>query len=219
MFKVFNENLAAQDSVLQHLRTEIHEKNLPSGALLDSAIIAEQLEVREEVVREGIAGLVEEGLVEKNTDGEPRVVVITKRLAQELMDLLGLLLVSAVDRLPEEYQQNTEVVATAKDFSVAVLKGQANSEDTFRSFVQAVFAGSANGELERVGLPVVERAMNIIRLYDSEALLSMWADAFEEFPNVLQESPKEAARHLRVFFVYLVNEIEFMDPIPAATKD
>ena len=219
MSKVFNENLAAQDSVLQHLRTEIHEKNLPSGVLLDAAVIAEQREVSEEVVQEAIAGLVEEGLVEKTVDGEQRVVAMTKRLAQELMDLLGLLLVSAVDRLPEDYQQNAEVVAAAEEFSVAVLQGQANSEDIFRSFVRAVFAGSSNGELERVGLPVVERAMSIIRLYDSETLLPMWADAFEEIPKVLQESPKEAARHLRVFFVYLVNEIEYMDPIPEAPED
>lgn len=218
MTEVFNENQAARESVLQYVRTEIYQKRLQPGTPIDKKAIAEQLDVNEELMEEVMAGLVEEGLVEQSSNGQHRVVMMTKRLAQELMDLLGLLLVSAVDRLPEDYEQNAAVVTAAEEFSVAVLKGQENSEDKFRTFVEAIFEGTQNRELQRVGLPVVERCMSIIRLYDSEALLPMWADAFEQLPGQLEHSPKEAARHVREFFIYLVNEIEYLDPLPSDTE-
>jgi len=208
---MFNESIDSRDSVLQHLRAEIHGKKLPSGTQIDPADLASKLGVSTDVVREAVSGLKEEGLVETSADGQQRVVVMTKRLAQELIDLLGLLLVSAVDRLPEDFQENAPVVTAAKDFSAAVLQGQPNSENAFRTLAETFFAGSGNGELQRVGLPVIDRAMSILRLYDSTDLLPMWADAFEQLPEVLESSPKEAARHMRVFFVYLVNEIEYSD--------
>lgn len=208
---MFNESIGSRDSVLQHLRAEIHGKKLPSGTQIDPADLALKLGVSTDVVREAVSGLKEEGLVETTADGQQRVVVMTKRLAQELIDLLGLLLVSAVDRLPEDFQENAPVVTAAKEFSAAVLQGQSDSENAFRTLAETVFAGSGNGELQRVGLPVVDRAMSILRLYDSTDLLPMWADAFKQLPEVLESSPKEAARHIRVFFVYLVNEIEYSE--------
>src|SRR5699024_8828476 len=97
MTEVFNENQAARESVLQYVRTEIYQKRLQPGTPIDKKAIAEQLNVTDELMEEVMAGLVEEGLVEQSSSGQHHVVMMTKRLAQELMDLLGLLLVSAVD--------------------------------------------------------------------------------------------------------------------------
>lgn len=215
MSDMLNENSGAEESVLQTLRKQILHKQLESGAVLDAEALSQKLGVGADLVEEAIVALAEEGLVEVSPDGQQRVVVMTKRLAQELMDLLGLLLVSAVDRLPEDYERNAAIVAAAEQFSEAVLEGQENSEEIFKSFVKAIFTGTENGELMRVGLPVVERTTSIIRLYDSETLLPMWSEAFKELPRQLESSPKEAAQHLREFFVYLVNEIEHVNPLTA----
>lgn len=219
MTNVFSGDPLARESVLQYLRGKIHHKEIQPGGAIDKAQIAAVLNVDITLVQDAVTVLIDEGLIERTEDGTLQIVVMTKRLAQEMMDLLGLLLVSAVDRLPEDFEQNGAVVSAAEAFSKAVVHGQENSEEVFRSFADAVFAGTQNRQLQRIGLPVVERSVSVIRRYDSEALLPMWADAFDAFPEVLATSPKEAARHLREFFVYLVNEIEYINPLSVVSEE
>lgn len=210
MTEVFSRPVSRTEAVLQGLRGEILEKQLEPGSPIRDAEIASRMGVSITRVREAIAVLVHEGLVEVSSNQRRRVVVLTKKRAQELMDLLGMLVVGAVDRLPNEYQRNHAIVAAAVDFSEAILGERTASEAAFRKFVEQVLIGADNHELERMALPVVDRAVSIIRLYDAEPLLPMWSATFKELPEHLEQSPSDAANLLREFFVHLVNEMEHL---------
>lgn len=210
MTETFSRPLSRTEAVLQGLRTEILAKKLEPGSPIRDAEIASRMGVSITPVREAIAVLVHEGLVEVTASQRRHVVVLTKKRAQELMDLLGMLIVGAVDRLPDEYQRNGAVVLAAEHFAEAVLGERTASENAFRKFVEQILIGADNEELHRMATPVVERALSIIRLYDSESLLPMWSATFSDLPGELERSPSDAANLLREFFVYLVNEMEHL---------
>lgn len=213
--EMLNRPLSRTEAVLQQLRIEILRKELEPGAPIRDAEIATRMGVSITPVREAVAVLVHEGLVEVSSNQRRRVVELTKKRAQELMDLLGLFIVAAVDRLPEDFGQNANVVSAAEKFAVAVTGERTASEKAFVEFVEQVLIGADNEELRRTAMPVVDRAISMIRLYDSDSLLPMWSETFHELSAELEHSPNDAANHLKEFFVYLVNEMEHL----SARKD
>lgn len=202
--------LSRTEAVLQQLRIEILGKELEPGAPIRDAEIATRMGVSITPVREAVAVLVHEGLVEVSSNQRRRVVELTKKRAQELMDLLGMFIVAAVDRLPEDFDQNASVVTAAEKFAVAVTGERNASEKAFVEFVEQILIGADNDELRRTAMPVVDRALSMIRLYNSDSLLPMWSETFQELSTELEHSPSDAANHLKEFFVYLVNEMEHL---------
>jgi DNA-binding GntR family transcriptional regulator len=195
--------------VLDRLRQEILNRDLEPGAPIRDAELAERLGVSITPVREAVVALVAEGLIEVLPNKRRRVAIMTERRAEELMDVLSLILVGAMERIDPGSREAMVVSRTAATFADIVPgKDRDAAEQAFGAFVQSLLDGAGSDELKRMAGPVVVRSVSMIRLYDAEDLLPLWGEDFQELSDKLAEGSTDGPRLLREFFWRLLSTME-----------
>ncbi|GAB3190460.1 GntR family transcriptional regulator [Nesterenkonia suensis] len=205
----FTAPITRGEAVAQRLRHEILSGELPPGAPLRDAELAARLGVSITPVRESVATLMAEGLVEALPNKRRRVAVLTQRQAEELSDLLGMFLTSAVERLPlspDDVPKPAaprpavgEVSAAARRMAEACRSHTRQSaEPAYRIFATTLFRATGHTELIRVAVPALRRTLSMFRQYPVEPLLPTWEEALEEVAHhldALHAAPNRASAH------------------------
>ncbi|MGM7666512.1 GntR family transcriptional regulator [Microbacterium sp. A93] len=196
-------------AVLHRLRHEILTRSLEPGAPIRDAELAERLGVSITPVREAVVALVAEGLIEVLPNKRRRVTVMTERRAEELMDVLSIILVGAMERLDPHSEAALAVSRAAARFAEVVPSDDRDgAEQAFGAFVQSLLDGAGSDELKRMAGPMVVRAVSMIRLYDADDLVHVWGEEFREISVELASGSADGPRLLREFFWRLLSTME-----------
>jgi DNA-binding GntR family transcriptional regulator len=189
-----------REAVTERLRSEILEGRLAPGAPIRDAELASRLGVSITPIRESVTLLISEGLVEVLPNKRRRVTILTQRMAQELMDVVGIVLSAGFERLPSSPAERLAVAASCREFAEQIMKGErSKSEPSFESFVAHVLRAAKNEELTRMAEPAVRRAISMARLYPSRHLYDLWGRTFRRVADLVEEDPVGAADVVRVF--------------------
>lgn len=193
------------EAVVRRLREEILHGTLPPGAPIRDAELAERLGVSITPIRESVAVLIAEGLVEALPNKRRCVVVLTQKRAQELMDVLGVMISAGLERVNVLQVKRRSLAKACRAFTTAAGTGDTNQiELSFRRFLEELYELAGNDELSRASEAVVRRALGMIRLYPSDHLLPLWVEAFNDIAGLILEDSAAAASRARTFFTQLV---------------
>ena len=197
-----------REAVAQHLREEILSGVLPPGAPIRDAELAARLQVSITPVREAITELIGEGLVASTANKRRHVAVLTQRQAVDLMDVLGIVTVAALERAVPHLDGGR-----LDDLSAAVTRftqevGQHHFEASRTGLIEAVrvlLDAAGNEELSTMTEQVMLRSLRRITLYPSGHLVPLWVTAWQDVLRLLRAGEGDTAVvRLRTFFAELV---------------
>jgi DNA-binding GntR family transcriptional regulator len=209
-----------REAVAEHLREEILSGALPPGAPIRDAEIAARLKVSITPVREAITELIGEGLVVSAANKRRHVAVLTQRQAIELMDMLGVVTVAALERavLHLDDGRLDELSDAVTCFTQEV--GQHHFEESRTGLIDVIrvlLDAAESEELTAMTEQVMLRSLRRIALYPSGHLVPLWVTAWQDTLNLLRDGLGEAAVvRLRTFFADLVTRMREDRP-PEAT--
>lgn len=178
-----------REAVLRQLREEIVTGVLPAGTVLKDAEVAARLGVSITPVREAIAQLAAEGLIDIAPNRTRRVTQVTQKNALELIDVMGVLAcagfewgvqnltASHLDRMQvrlDEFVENLSAgnipaaSAAGADFSTIVILASGNRElQTHVDLVVArtlrLLAGSAGDDIWQVWVVGYRETLELLR--------------------------------------------------------
>lgn len=207
----FEVPLTRREAVAKQVRKEILSGELAPGTPIKDAELAARLNVSITPVREAVTQLISEGLVQASANKRRRVSRLTQREAIELMDMLGVILVAALERaVPrfsrtdiESLQRNVEHFA--RELSDDDLESAAIS---LTAVVDIMLEAADQGELRTVAESLVPRSLHRIRIYPSQHLYPLWMDAFNRMAELLSSGEGRAAvARLSTFFDDLVERM------------
>lgn len=191
-------------AVVRQLRNEIVSGELPPGTLIKDAELAARLGVSITPVREAIAQLSVEGLIDIAPNRTRHVTKVTQKNALELIDVMAVLACAGfewgVENLTENNlglmrQRQTEFVEGLK--SGNVLAAAAAGAD----FSTVVILASGNRELQSLVDLVVARSLRILAMKPDSDLWSTWIDGHDEVLARLEAGDRAGAieRYRRIY--------------------
>jgi DNA-binding GntR family transcriptional regulator len=194
-------------AVVRQLRNEIVSGELPPGTLIKDAEMAARLGVSITPVREAIAQLSVEGLIDIAPNRTRHVTRVTQKNALELIDVMGVLACAGfewgVENLTENNielmrQRQNEFVEGLK--SGNVLAAAAAGAD----FSTVAILASGNRELQSLVDLVVARTLRILAMTAESDLWSTWIDGHNEILALLDEGDRPGAveRYRRIYVDY-----------------
>jgi DNA-binding GntR family transcriptional regulator len=194
-------------AVVRQLRTEIVSGELPPGTLIKDAELAARLGVSITPVREAIAQLSVEGLIDIAPNRTRHVTRVTQKNALELVDVMGVLACAGfewgVDNLTDTHldllrQRQREFVEGLR--SGNVLAAAAAGAD----FSTTVILASGNRELQSMVDLVVARTMRIQAVTAESDLWNVWIDGYDEIIRLLEAGDRRGAveRYKRIYVDY-----------------
>lgn len=207
----FKVPLTRREAVANQLRSEIFSGTLAPGAPIRDAELAARLDVSITPVREAVTQLISEGLIQATANKRRHVSTLTQREAIELMDMLGIILVAALQRAASNFSPTGidslqfHVDSFVRKLSESDLEEAGKS---LTSVVDIILEVANHGELSAVAKTVVPRSLQRIRLYPSQHLYPLWMDAFTRMAELLKSGQSHAAvMQLSAFFVDLVERM------------
>jgi DNA-binding GntR family transcriptional regulator len=194
-------------AVVRQLRNEIVTGELPPGTLIKDAELAARLGVSITPVREAIAQLSVEGLIDIAPNRTRHVTKVTQKNALELIDVMAVLACAGfewgVENLTENNlelmrQRQTEFVEGLK--SGNVLAAAAAGAD----FSTVVILASGNRELQSLVDLVVARTLRILATSAESDLWSTWIEGHDEILTRLEAGDRAGAveRYRRIYVDY-----------------
>jgi DNA-binding GntR family transcriptional regulator len=194
-------------AVVRQLRNEIVTGELPPGTLIKDAALAARLGVSITPVREAIAQLSVEGLIDIAPNRTRHVTRMTRRNALEVVDVLGVLAGAGfewgVDNLTATHlellrQRQDEFVTALRDGNV-LAAGAAGAD-----FSTTVILASGNRELQSMVDLVVARTMRILAITAESDLWRIWIDGHAEIIKLLEagDSRRALARYRKIYVDY-----------------
>ncbi len=194
-------------AVVRQLRNEIVSGELPPGTLIKDAELAARLGVSITPVREAIAQLSVEGLIDIAPNRTRHVTKVTQKNALELIDVMAVLACAGfewgVENLTENHldlmrQRQTEFVEGLK--SGNVLAAAAAGAD----FSTVVILASGNRELQSLVDLVVARTLRILATSAESDLWSTWIEGHDEILARLEAGDRAGAveRYRRIYVEY-----------------
>jgi DNA-binding GntR family transcriptional regulator len=183
-------------AVVRQLRNEIVTGELPPGTLIKDAELAARLGVSITPIREAIAQLSVEGLIDIAPNRTRHVTRVTQKNALELIDVMGVLACAGfewgVDNLTASHlellhQRQQEFVAALRDGNV-LAAGAAGAD-----FSTTVILASGNRELQSMVDLVVARTMRILAMTAESDLWRIWIDGHAEIITLLEAGDNQAA--------------------------
>jgi DNA-binding GntR family transcriptional regulator len=184
-------------AVVRQLRNEIVTGALPPGTLIKDAELATRLGVSITPVREAIAQLSVEGLIDIAPNRTRHVTRVTQKNALELIDVMGVLACAGfewgVENLTENHldllrQRQKELVEALAGGNM--LAAAAAGAD----FSTTVILASGNRELQSMVDLVVARTNRILAMTpDSEQLWRAWIDGHNAIIELLEAGDRERA--------------------------
>jgi DNA-binding GntR family transcriptional regulator len=191
-------------AVVRQLRNEIVTGELPPGTLIKDAELAARLGVSITPIREAIAQLSVEGLIDIAPNRTRHVTRVTQKNALELIDVMGVLACAGfewgVDNLTASHlellhQRQQEFVAALRDGNV-LAAGAAGAD-----FSTTVILASGNRELQSMVDLVVARTMRILAMTAESDLWRIWIDGHAEIITLLEAGDNQGAlaRYRRIY--------------------
>jgi DNA-binding GntR family transcriptional regulator len=199
--------LTRREAVLNHLRQEIVRGVLPSGTVIKDAEVAARLGVSITPVREAIAQLAAEGLIDIAPNRTRHVTQVTQKNALELIDVLGVLACAGfewgVDNLSESHlgqmrERLDELVSNLRAGNVTVA-GAAGAD-----FSTIVTLASGNRELQTHVDLVIARTQRLLAHTRTEGAWQVWVNGYREILTFLEADDRAAAvaRYRQIFIEY-----------------
>lgn len=194
-------------AVVRQLRNEIVTGELRPGTLIKDAELAARLGVSITPVREAIAQLSVEGLIDIAPNRTRHVTRVTQKNALELIDVMGVLACAGfewgVDNLTATHldllrQRQGEFIAALRDGNV-LAAGAAGAD-----FSTTVILASGNRELQSMVDLVVARTMRILAITAESGLWGIWIDGHADIIKLLEagDSPGALSRYRKIYVDY-----------------
>lgn len=193
-----------REAIVRQLRDEIVTGALCPGTVLKDAELAKRLGVSITPVREAIAQLTTEGLVDLAPNRVRRVSAITRKNALDLIDVMAVLACTGVDwGVPHLTEADVARMRVRLDDSMAALaRGDTTGAGAAGADVSTIMI-SASGNLElqaHVDLTVT-RTTRLLALAADDDLWRVWRDGYQDVIDLLErdERPAAAERYRRIF--------------------
>jgi len=183
-------------AVVRQLRDEIVSGELPPGTLIKDAELAARLGVSITPVREAIAQLSVEGLIDIAPNRTRHVTKVTHKNALELIDVMGVLACAGfewgVENLTETHldllrQRQKEFVEALAAGNV-LAAGAAGAD-----FSTTVILASGNRELQSMVDLVVARTTRILATSAESDLWSTWIEGHDDILELLEADDRDGA--------------------------
>ena len=202
-------------AVVQQLRNEIVTSELPPGTLIKDAELAARLGVSITPVREAIAQLSVEGLIDIAPNRTRHVTKITQKTALELIDVMGVLACAGfewgVEKLTACHldlmrRRQQEFVAGLRTGNV-LAAGAAGAD-----FSAIVILASGNRELQSMVDLVVARTLRILAMGAESNLWEVWITGHDEILKCLEAGDSAGAlrRYRQIYVEYRAKVEQFL---------
>jgi DNA-binding GntR family transcriptional regulator len=194
-------------AVVRQLRNEIVTGELPPGTLIKDAELAARLGVSITPVREAIAQLSVEGLIDIAPNRTRHVTKVTQKNALELIDVMGVLACAGfewgVENLTDTHldllrQRQKEFVEGLQSGNV-LAAGAAGAD-----FSTIVILASGNRELQSMVDLVVARTTRILAMTAESDLWSTWIEGHDAIIELLEagDRPGAVQRYRQIYVDY-----------------
>jgi DNA-binding GntR family transcriptional regulator len=183
-------------AVVRQLRNEIVTGELPPGTLIKDAELAARLGVSITPVREAIAQLSVEGLIDIAPNRTRHVTKVTQRNALELIDVMAVLACAGfewgVDNLTESHldlmrRRQAEFVEGLRTGNVLA------AAESGAEFSAIVILASGNRELQSMVDLVVARTMRILAVSAESDLWTTWINGHDDILRLLEAGDTKGA--------------------------
>jgi len=200
-------SVTRKDAVLRQPRTEIVNGKLMPGTVLKDAEVAARVGLSITPVREAIAQLAAEGLIDVAPNRTRHVTHVTHKNALDLVDVMALLSCAGFEwgmgnltrshliTLRRQYQEFAENLRHS-NLTAAASAGA--------DFIRTIVLASGNGELQTHIDLVVARTLRILALTPGSSLWTVWLDGYRETLELLEADDNDAAleRYRQIFIEY-----------------
>jgi DNA-binding GntR family transcriptional regulator len=196
-----------KDAVLRQLRDEIVNQHLPPGTVLKDAAVAARLGVSITPVREAIAQLAAEGLIDTSPNRTRHVSHVTLKNALDVADVMSLLACAGFEwgmaRLTADDLVRLRGTLESFKYNVAQENLREASDDG-SEYTRIVILASGNRELQTHLDLVVTRLLRVQALSGDQGIWDLWIDGFEEIQGLLEKGdlPAAGARHRKIYADY-----------------
>jgi len=199
--------LTRREAVQRQLREEIVSGALPAGTVIKDAEVAARLGVSITPVREAIAQLAAEGLIDIAPNRTRHVTRVTQKNALELIDVMAVLACAGfewgVDNLTESHlgrmrERLAEFEANLRAGNVTAAGGAG------ADFSTIVILASGNRELQTHVDLVVARTLRLLALTADSDAWRVWTQGYQETLALLEADDRRAAvvRYRQIFVEY-----------------
>ncbi|MET1155408.1 GntR family transcriptional regulator [Arthrobacter sp.] len=213
------EAVTRKEAVLRQLRHEIQTGELLPGAQMIEVELAARLGVSVTPVREAVAELISEGLVQGEPNKRKRVTVLKQRDAVELTDCQGILLVAALRRTAAHVTAENlrDLAGLLGAFAARLRSGdQDGARKSFEQFAEACLKIAKQQELAAQLRVMMNRSIYRLGMYPLQELTETWAVGAEQTARILQDSGvKAAADRLEDLFGAVVAALYAERPLDA----
>jgi DNA-binding GntR family transcriptional regulator len=196
-----------KEAVVRQLRAEIVSGELPPGTLVKDADLAARLGVSITPVREAIAQLSVEGLIDIAPNRARHVTKVTQKNALDLIDVMGVLACAGfewgVENLTKTHLDLMRVRLT--EFTEALKNGNMVSAGASGAdFSTVVILASGNRELQTLVDLVVARTLRILAQTAESDRWSVWIEGYTETLAALERGDNAAAveRYRQIYVDY-----------------
>ena len=194
-------------AVVRQLRNEIVTGELPPGTLVKDAELAARLGVSITPVREAIAQLSVEGLIDIAPNRTRHVTQVTQKNALELVDVMAVLACAGfewgVENLTGTHldlmrQRQKEFVEGLRSGNL-LAAGAAGAD-----FSTIVILASGNRELQSMVDLVVARTTRILAMTPDRNLWSAWVEGHDAILELLEAGDRQGAvdRYKQIYVEY-----------------
>ena len=194
-------------AVVRQLRNEIVSGELPPGTLIKDAELAARLGVSITPVREAIAQLSVEGLIDIAPNRTRHVTKVTQKNALELVDVMGVLACAGfewgVDNLTETHLDLLR--QRQKEFTEALAAGNSIAAGAAGAdFSTIMIMASGNRELQTHVDLVVARTLRLLAINSESDLWQVWIDGYTETLAALErgDNPAAVERYRQIYVDY-----------------
>ncbi|WP_306212198.1 GntR family transcriptional regulator [Actinoplanes sp. RD1] len=194
-------------AVVRQLRNEIVTGELPPGTLIKDAELAARLGVSITPVREAIAQLSVEGLIDIAPNRTRHVTKVTQKNALELIDVMSVLACAGfewgVDNLTSTHLD--QMRRHQKDFVEGLRSGNVlGAAPAGAEFSSVVILASGNRELQSLVDLVVARTNRILVMTAESDIFPIWVAGHDDILGLLDRGDTQgaAARYRQIYVDY-----------------
>jgi DNA-binding GntR family transcriptional regulator len=199
--------LTRKEAALRHLRDEIVSGALPPGTVIKDADVAGRLGISITPVREAIAQLAAEGLIDIAPNRTRQVTRVTQKNALELIDVMGVLACAGVEwgahNLTETHLERMRV--RLDEFVAHLRRGDVTAAAAAGAdFSTIMIMASGNRELQTHVDLVVARTLRLLALTADSDVWQVWVDGYTETLALLEGGDRAGAvqRYRRIYRDY-----------------
>jgi DNA-binding GntR family transcriptional regulator len=195
-----------REAIVRQLRGEIVTGELSPGTVLKDAELAMRLGVSITPIREAVAQLTSEGLVDLAPNRVRRVSLVTRKNALDVTDVMGVLAGAGVEwGVPHLTSADLAHMRARLDDSEAALRRGDTTAATAAGADVSTIMISASGNLElqaHVDLTVT-RTVRLLALAADDDLWRIWRDGYRDVIDLLEQGRRDdaVARYRHIFVV------------------